>query len=150
MSDDTVIEFETAYRGCPCSIQRREYGWVFAFGDKGSIIVTAVWRIIQNGRIAHAMQDDRQKFGLPQPVDGETRSNGLLKGRLVDHVDLDRVTADLRMYFDGQTRIDVFNDSSGYEGWQATFRADGHGVLIIGTGGGDVAVFRHPELLIKS
>jgi hypothetical protein len=145
MSDKTLVEFQKAYQDCSCTIQRRDYDWVFVFGDRRTITVVAPWRIVQNGRIAHAMQDDRQKFGLPAPVDGEARANGLLEGRRAEHLELDLVTADLRVFFDGETRIDVFNDSSGYEGWQATFPVDGDGVVIIGLGGGDVAIFRHPD-----
>jgi hypothetical protein len=150
MSDDILVEFGKAYRGCVCTIQRREHDWVFRFGDSDGITVTAPWRIIQGGRIAHAREDDGQRFGLPQPVDGEARANGLLEGRWVEYIELDRVTADLRLHFDGQTRIDIFNDSSGYEGWQAGFRTDSDAVLIIGMGGGDVSIFRQPKPMQKS
>jgi hypothetical protein len=150
MSDDTLLEFGKAYLGRFCVIQRREHDWFFCFGDNEGIAVTAPWRIIQNGRIAHAMQDDGQRFDLPQPVNGEARANGLLEGKQIKRLELDRVTADLRLHFDGQTRIDVFNDSSGYEGWQAAFRIGDDAVSIIGMGGGDVAVIRQALPLGKS
>ena len=105
MSDDTLLEFGKAYQGRYCAVQRREHDWVFGFGDNERIAVTVPWRIVQNGRIAHAMQDDGQKFGSPQPVDGETRANDLLQGRPVERLELDHVTADLRLHFDGETRI---------------------------------------------
>jgi hypothetical protein len=65
-------------------------------------------------------------------------------------MELDRVTADLHLHFNGDTRLDVFNNSSGYEGWNVTFHADGHRASVIGMGGGDVAVFRDPGVLQKS
>lgn len=44
-------------------------------------------------------------------------ANRLLEGRRLVSLELDRVTADLRLYFDGETRLDVFNYSSATEGW---------------------------------
>lgn len=128
MSDDTLIEFERAYRGCACTIQKRDYDWVFSFSDKGYINVASPWRIIQNGRIAYA-----------------GHACDLLEGRLVECIELDRATADIHLHFDDQTRIDIFNGESGYEGWQAGFRIGGEGVLLVGLGGGDVAIFRGAE-----
>ncbi len=144
MSDEILSEFCRAYRGRHCSIQRRENDWALSFGDHEGITVESPWRIVQNDRIAHAGQDDRQKFGHPQPVDGETRANELLKGRRCERLDLDPTTADLRLHFDDGTRVDVFNASSGYEGWQATFRVGDDAVFVVGMGGGEVAIFRQP------
>ncbi len=140
--DDTLGQFETAYQGLSCSIQRREFDWIFLFGDEGTIVAEAPWRIVQDGRIVHAMSDDGQKFGLAEAVDGEARANGLLEAKFVERIELDRMTADLRLHFSSQTRIDLFNASSGYEAWQATFRANGKSVLAVGVGGGGVTVFR--------
>ena len=60
-------------------------------------------------------------------------------------IELDRATADIHLHFNDQTRIDIFNGESGYEGWQAGFRIGGEGVLLVGLGGGDVAIFRGAE-----
>ena len=124
--------------------------WVISFGGFDGLTLEAPWRIVQNGRIAFSSQDDGHKFGFPQPIDGEATANSLLKERRVDAVELDRITADLRLHFDGETRLDVFNYSIGYEGWQARFRIGGDGVLIIGMGGGDVSIFRRADPVQKS
>jgi hypothetical protein len=145
MTDNTLRVFEEAYSGRRCTIQRCEQDWVLSFGGNDGLSVEVPWRIVQEGRIAYASKDDGQKFGLPHPVDGEAVANGLLDSKGVLSLELDRITADLRIHFDGATHIDVFNDSSGCEGWQASFRAGGDGVLIIGMGGGDVTIFRRPN-----
>jgi hypothetical protein len=147
MSDEILHAFENAYRGQSCSVTRRENDWVFKFGDSGALGVTARWRLIQSGRIAHADEDDRQRFGLAHPVDGEARANGLLAEKQLRHMELDRVTADLHLHFDGDTCLDVFNNSSGYEGSQATFFDCGHKISVTGMGGGGVSIFRDPSVL---
>src|SRR6185437_14755123 len=98
------------------------------------------WRIVANGRVAFGDEDDGQWFGLPAPLDGEERSASLLAGRIVQAVHLDRETGDLRIVFDGDTRIDLFNHSCGYEGWDAYYAADGSRWGVIAIGGGELAV----------
>ena len=94
------------------------------------------WRVVTGEGIAHGVDDDGQWFGLTQRVDGEARANELLKGQQVVSVELDSQTADLRLLFDGGARIDFFNNSSGYEGWQASVPAGGKELTVIALGGG--------------
>ena len=69
-------------------------------------------------------------------MDGEARTNELLQGQKVVGVEVDAQTADLRVMFDGGARLDFFNNSSGYEGWQAAVgRQDGLTVIALGGGG---------------
>lgn len=49
-------------------------------------------------------------------------------------------TGDLRIEFDGNTRIDVFNQSCGYEGWDAYYTAGSARWGVIAMGGGELAV----------
>jgi hypothetical protein len=86
--------------------------------------------------IAFVGTDDGQKFGLPAPLDGQARANELLAGLKVRRLAVAEDTADILIEFTGGTRIDVFNNSSGYEGWQATIGD----VEIIGRGGGHLAI----------
>jgi len=51
--------------------------------------------------------------------------NGLLQGKRLERLKFDRMTAHFHLLFDGNMRLDVFNNSSGYEGWQAMFHASG-------------------------
>jgi len=112
-----------------------------SFGDRIGITVSVPWRIIQDGRIAFADSDDGQRFGLPEPINGEARANALINEMRVIDVEIDFLTADFHVRLEGETRIDVFNHSSGYEGWQGQYQSDTEGVSVIGLGGGGVAFF---------
>jgi hypothetical protein len=119
-----------------CRVTRREADWSFDFGEGLNIAAAVPWRVVTSDGIAHGVEDDGQWFGLGQPVDGEARTNELLNGQKVVGVEVDAQTADLRVIFDGGARLDFFNNSSGYEGWQAAVGGqDGLTVIALGGGG---------------
>jgi hypothetical protein len=62
-----------------------------------------------------------------------------LAGRRVDHISLAAKTADLELAFEGGFYLDIFNHSSGWEGWNLTSDS---GIQVIALGGGDIAIFR--------
>jgi hypothetical protein len=108
---------------------------MFQFGDRRTLRVDCPWRIIRNQQIAHGYEDDGRQFGLPAPVDGEKRSLHLLFRRSISNVALRVDSADLSIEFEGGARLELFNASSGYEGWecsteQASFIAQGGGNLV--------------------
>jgi hypothetical protein len=138
MSADLLAELEQALKGRVCVVGRRQHDWTLSFGAGRQISISAAWRIVGGDGIAHADTDDGQRFGLHQAVDGEARSTALLKGRQVWAVEVDRTTADLCLRFDDGMRLDVFNNSTGYEGWQAEFPLGNQTVTLIGLGGGEV------------
>jgi hypothetical protein len=128
--------------GYGCLIERREADWNLHFGRQANVAVSAPWRIVTSDGLAFAAEDDGQQFGLPKPVDGAARANALLKGRTVTQVELDEQTADLRIGFDGNIRLEVFNNSMGYEGWQAYLSlSGGNEVTIVGMGGGGLTTY---------
>lgn len=139
MYHDQVAEFEASLIGRGCVIGRRECDWIFELPESVCLAVSAPWRIVCDGRIAFASEDDGQIFGLNSPLDGELAARKLLGSKPITEARLDRVTADLELHFSGGTRIDVFNNSSGYEGWQASYAIDGKGWSLIAMGGGKVA-----------
>ncbi len=141
MSIDPQAKLQKALEQQTCRVRRGEHDWTFSFGDAATIVAAVPWRIIQGDVIAHADQDDFQQFGLPEPVDGEAKANALFDGRLVQGVQLDSITADLRVWFDGATRLDIFNNSSGYEGWQASLQNSDGVMSVVALGGGGVAEF---------
>ena len=114
-----------ALQGRECRASRREADWNFDFGAQLNIAASVPWRVVTAHGIAHGDVDDGQRFGLPKPVDGETRVNALLSGQKVCKVDVDGQTADLQVVFDGGARLDLFNNSSGYEGWQVSIPMGG-------------------------
>jgi len=144
MATELLADFEDALKGRECIVERRETGWVFSFGDGARFIVEAPWRIVTEVGVAHAGADDGQTFGPSPPVDGEARSNALIKGRRVRALEIDRTTADLCVHFDGDVRLDVFNNSSGYESWRAQFDRGDEAVDLVGLGGGAIAFFIAP------
>ncbi|OSZ72140.1 hypothetical protein CAP39_01895 [Sphingomonas sp. IBVSS1] len=140
MERDYVSEFEKAFVGRACSIEREPPFWRANFGDTFTMAFRSPWRIITTGRIAFGDEDDGHWFGLPAPLDGLERSASLLRRHVVQSVQLDRETGDLRILFNGDTRIDVFNHSCGYEGWDAFYVAKGERWQVIAMGGGEIAV----------
>lgn len=141
MATDHLSPLLRAFVGRTCTVERQENGWAFAFGEGAGLGVSVPWRIVTDAGIAFADTDDHQQFGLPQPVDGQARSNELLAGRRVVSFDVDAKTADIRIAFEGDVRLEMFNNSSGYEGWSAAVQKDGRTISVIGLGGGDVAIY---------
>jgi hypothetical protein len=141
MDRDYLAEFETWLIGRSCSITRGEHDWFIELGEGATITVSVPWRIVSQGRIAFADRDHGQMFGLPAPVDGEAEAHGLLAGKRIASAKVDLQTADLTLHFDPDTRLDAFNNSAGYEGWQANCEFNGSWVWLIAQGGGNVAVF---------
>jgi hypothetical protein len=139
MTSDRVAEFESVLVGRNCVVGRREHDWVFDLSGSVRLAVSASWRIVFNGRIALASGDDGQVFGLTTPVDGEAVAHHLLKGKAITAVTLDQETADLTLHFGAATRIDVVNNSMGYEGWQASYAVGDKRWSLIAMGGGEVA-----------
>lgn len=109
--------------------------WVFAFAGNISLRVSAPWRITSGEAIRLGFEDDGQLFGLPAPLDAQERLGKLAIGRRVESVRA-ASRGDLVVAFDGDTSLEVFNASAGYEGWEL------HGPgnrWIVGQGGGRIA-----------
>jgi hypothetical protein len=85
---------------------------------RGSVGAVPPWRVISRGRIVLGSVDHNQQFGQPEPVDAVARISKLLEGKIVESVKIDDLTSDLTIQFKGDLRLDVFNNSSGYEGWR--------------------------------
>jgi len=140
MQHDQVTEFEASLIGRSCVIGRREHDWAFDLGGGVALAVSAPWRIVSNGRIAFASEDDGHGFGLKARVDGEAEALKLIGDKAITAATVDRETADLMIHFDAAIRIDVFNNSMGYEGWQANYTIHGKSWSLIAMGGGEVAL----------
>ncbi|WP_439568576.1 DUF6188 family protein [Sphingopyxis sp.] len=140
MKRDHIENFKQAFVGRTCLIGREPPFWRADFGDQFTIAFRVPWRIVANGRVAFGDQDDGQLFGLAEPLDGEERAASVLGALIVRTLQVDEETGDLRIEFDGNTRIDVFNQSSGYEGWDAHYIAGGERWGVIAIGGGELAI----------
>jgi hypothetical protein len=117
--------------------QPAEGVWEFSF-QRAGLNITCPWRIVSNGVIILAASDQGQKFGLPSPVDVFSKTMEYLHDATVESVEIDQETSDLCIRFSGGIRVDAFNDSSGYEGWNY---ADQTGVMLVAMGGGQLAIW---------
>jgi hypothetical protein len=106
--------------------------WYFGF-TAGWLGVGCSWRIVSGGRIVLGSVDHNQQFGLPEPVDAASGLRKLLEGKIVESVEIQDCTSDLMIQFTDGLRLDVFNNSSGYEGWQY---GDRQGLELVAQGGG--------------
>lgn len=123
-----------------CVVERMEFSWLLAFPGRCAINIETRWRLLTPEGIVFGDEDDGHRFGLPAPVDGEAKANAVLGGHRVTGVLLDPLTADLQIAFDGGVRLEIFNNSSGFEGWSASLPlAD---MEIIALGGGGVSMAR--------
>ena len=126
------------FKGCELQAARHDtecHEWVFAFTGEITLRVSAPWRITAGGEIRLGFEDDGQLFGLPAPLDAQERLGELAIGRRVGSVRA-ASRGDLVVVFDGETSLEVFNASAGYEGWAL------HGPgnrWIVGQGGGKIA-----------
>lgn len=112
--------------------------WVFRFGPGVSLRVAAPWRIIGDGRVELGYEDHGQQFGLPRPVDGAATAMELLRGRPVKSFSIAAISADASIDFGDGHLLQIFNASSGYEGWTLS---DIGGRQVIAQGGGSVVIF---------
>jgi len=86
-------------------------------------------------------RDDAQWFGLKSPVDAAQEAMRILSGKQIKAVEVAEGTADVRIRFVGGLRLELLNDSSGYEPWGfSSKQAD-----LIATGQGDVLATKTPE-----
>jgi hypothetical protein len=111
--------------------------WHFLFSEK-HLNVSVPWRIIDVEGIRLGSCDHDHKFGLPEPINAVAIAVELLGSRRVNSVSLALKTADLEIAFEGDILLNVFNHSSGWEGWNMF---SGSGTHIIALGGGDIAIF---------
>src|SRR5438105_11396798 len=91
--------------------------WDFSF-ENGGLNVSCPWRLVDSGTVVLSGSDHGHKFGLPDPLDVQAQTLRILSGKVVENIRIDEGTADLSITFSGRARIDVFNNSGGYEGWQ--------------------------------
>jgi hypothetical protein len=112
-------QFKPAVVGKSLRMNRREYDWVFAFGEDHYINVGASWRIKGPDRIHLTDRDDGHQYGLSSPVNAEDRASELVDQSSVESLDDDASTADLSIQLSNGLVVEVLTNSSGYESWQA-------------------------------
>ncbi len=111
--------------------------FTFEFGD-ASLAVDCFWRTKVDGRVVLTSCDHGRQFGLPAPVGAYTGASSRLDDCRIIEVRLDEGSADLALDFEGELRLEVLTDSSGYEPWNL----HAPGVHLVALGGGGIADFR--------
>ena len=112
--------------------------WTIRFSEGTTLTIECPWRIVANGGIAFGRNDHNQKFGLPEPVNGMALVESLLCSSDISTACADDETGDLTIVCSDGVRLELFNDSSGYEGWQMNCS---DGSVVIGMGGGSITKF---------
>jgi hypothetical protein len=137
-SIDPKLRLDTAFIGLQCTSVTRfgAESWRFEFEGRTTLDVSCPWRILAKGRIALGNIDHEQQFGLPKSVDAKQEAERLLVTPITE-VTLRDQTADLILDLGQGTSLEVFNSSSGYEGWECSST----GLLAIAMGGGELSVF---------
>jgi hypothetical protein len=72
-------------------------------------------------------------FGLKAPYDACAEVMEFLAGRKIVAADLDTTIGDITITFEGNRKLEVINDSTGYEGW--TLMAPDKYMLVAASGG---------------
>lgn len=130
---------DSAFIGLSC-ISVTRFGaesWKFNFEGKTVLQVYCPWRIVTAAGIALGNVDHEQQFGLPKPVDAQEEAQRLLNAKAVK-ITVRVKTADLLIEFENRSCLEVFNSSSGYEGWECS---DKDGLLVVASGGGEFATW---------
>ncbi|HEX3374622.1 MAG TPA: hypothetical protein VHS13_10465 [Edaphobacter sp.] len=113
-----------------------EGSWSFNFETNLGLNVQCPWRIVNEHGIALGSEDDDQKFGLPEPIDGSKLAMQLLSESRLKQITVVEETADVTFEFESGTQLQIFNNSMGYEGWSCGSTS---GFEVIAMGGGRTA-----------
>jgi len=137
MSEPKSID--SAFIGLRCTSVTRfgEKSWKFDFEGRTVLQVYCPWRVLTAAGIALGNADHEQRFGLPKPIDATEEAQRLLNAKAVKLVARAN-TADLLIEFENGSCLEVFNSSSGYEGWECS---DKDGLLVVAQGGGTLATW---------
>jgi len=108
--------------------------WVFDFGEGHVLQVSSPWRLLVKSRIMVGSLDDGQVFGLSEAVDAGNTVSDVTRNRIVKTATVSDITADLSIDFGDDIRLEVFNNSAGYEGWVLNV-PDGRALVAVGGGG---------------
>ena len=93
--------------------------------------VECLWRIINETKLLLTSSDDKQKYGLPAPIDALAAANEYLSGQVVASAQLRQPSADLVLAFRNGVSLQVLSEFSGYEAWNLSHS----GNILVAMGG---------------
>lgn len=126
--------------GRTCTLDRHQARWSFEMGEGRRIVLAAPWRIVADNRIMLGDFDEGRWFGMDERLDCARETGTLLSGARIEDLAIDACTGDLKLMFEGGKRIDVFNPSSGEDGWWLHCRIGTGWASVVGSGGGYIRV----------
>jgi hypothetical protein len=86
--------------------------------DSGySLTCGAILRYVDDDGEFISTADHGHKFGLPGVYDAQGKIECRIKGKVIESVEINNVTADLTLFFD-DARLEFLCSSVGYENWQ--------------------------------
>ena len=104
-SHPVSAELQRCFIGSTClSVEWLENIWRFEF-ERSTVCVESFWRIVTSNGVAIASEDNKQYFGLPQPVDAAVQAQRLLSKPGVT-LGVDVLTADLQIEFEQNVRLE--------------------------------------------
>ncbi len=121
---------------CTCVELYAPGSWSFNFEGRLRLNAQCPWRIVTNRGIELGSEDDGQQFGLPAPVNGGAVALRLLAETTIKQLQITDKTGDIVFEFESGVRLEIFNNSSGSEGWNCGTPS---GLQVIGMGGGSTA-----------
>lgn len=113
------------------------YTWHFSFSGGAALCAECPWRIVSKGRVALGSVDHRQRFGRAEDVDATREAFSLLARREIIGAQIHPETCDLVVDVAEGVRLELFNGSAGYEGWNLS-SPDGR--CFVARGGGQLAI----------
>lgn len=137
MTETKSIDSAFIGLGCTNVTRFNTASWKFDFEGKTALQVYCPWRIVSAAGIVLGNADHEQQFGLSKPVDAREEAQRLLNAKATK-VTVRARTADLLVEFENGSCLEVFNSSSGYEGWECS---DKDGLLVVALGGGELATW---------
>ena len=131
--DRFLRDFRSHLIGSPASVRRHDNTWTIELVAPFLLSVEGMWRLIGKTYVLATSEDDGHQFGLPAPLDVEEKANNLLAGKVVQEIELDRRTGDLRFRFKDSLVLEVITTSMGYETWRVWKSDD---LFAVGANGG--------------
>lgn len=126
-----AAELASLFVGERLSIRRDESQWSIIVGS-AFMITTYSWRLIGAKSIIVTNEDDGHQFGLPEPIDAETKANQALAASSIAEFNLDGRTGDCKFRCRNAVALEVLTMSRGYETWQVYRQGEFFGAVANG------------------
>jgi len=119
-------------------VEGRPFTWQFHLQRDCFVNIECPWRVFEDGNYKFSGADHDQKFGLSEPFNVVRETTALIAGKNLTEISIAKEAADLVLHFENEVRIELLQNSGGYEAWNV---AGPEGILVVAMGGGNLAVW---------